>query len=288
LKICENAKIYLALNKNQINLVEANIYIPLQLKGIASMIWEQKSNSSQRWKILPSGYIELIFNLGEKMEDLSGKKVGQSFNPTENFCFLSGLHTQPLCMTYSQFHVMGVRLEPVAAKSLFKIPCFELKDWALKGEEIFHNKAYVEDAIRSFSDFQLRAKWLEQYLYALICENPELYLALKISKLLKQVADYRKIGTPVKLEDFTGYSRMHTYRLFKDWFGLSPSYSISLQQFISSVNAIHTQHESLTHLAFDHGFYDSSHFIRIFRQYAEMTPGQYLQQKSNLIGQFPC
>lgn len=95
------------------------------------MIWEQESDTPSNWQILPSGFVELIFNLGPAMENVQGKRVGGAFNPTEEFCFLSGIHTQPLYMSFPRFKIMGVQMHPLAVKAVFGLPCKEVRDWAL-------------------------------------------------------------------------------------------------------------------------------------------------------------
>jgi AraC-like DNA-binding protein len=80
---------------------------------------------------------------------------------------------------------------------------------------------------------------------------------------------------------------MHTYRLFKDWLGLSPSQAISMKQFIYSLDQMHQEHENLTQIALANGYYDQPHFIRAFRKFAEMTPRQYLNNKTQIVGQLP-
>lgn len=66
-----------------------NFYIPHQLTGVASMIWEQRSDVSQHWKILPNGCIELIFNLGEKVKGQDIREDVFKLNKSEDPCLIS-------------------------------------------------------------------------------------------------------------------------------------------------------------------------------------------------------
>ncbi len=240
-----------------------------------------------RWQILPSGCLELIFNLGEKMDHIQGQKVNDSFNPTENFCFLSGLHTRPLYMEFSNFHVMGVQMSPLAAKSLFGIPCSELKDWAIPGDQLLRQVTEIEDQLRSLQDFTSRAHWLEAFICRRLLEEQNLKEALKIQQVVGLACKRKQNGKPVQLEELTGYSRMHTFRLFKDWMGLSPSRTLALQQFTSTVSELHIHDGHLTQIGLNQGYFDQPHFIRNFKEHAQMTPGQYRTQMSPFPGQLP-
>jgi len=267
--------------------MEVNYYIPGKIASIAKIIWEQNSASEQQWQILPSGYIELIFNLGEKIKNVKGKFVSNSFNPTENLCFLSGLHTKPLYLNFSNFHVMGIQLEPVAARAVFDLPCSELIDWAVPGDALNIQLEEIENKLLGLPCFKTRARWLEEFLLKKINENNDLHEALKINSIMKTAVFHKKSAYRFCINDYTGYSRMHTYRLFKNWFGLSPSSFVLLSQFTGAINDMHQNKKHLTNIGLNEGFYDQAHFIRIFRRFANITPGQYLRSKTNIPGQLP-
>jgi AraC-like DNA-binding protein len=249
-------------------------------------IWEQQSDSPARLQILPSGYVELIFNTGPAVDELNGKLVGANFNPTENFCFLSGLHTKPLGMHFSRFRVMGMQMHPLAVKGLFGIPCKEVQDWAIPGELILQDLAEIEDQLRMPGSFLSKAQWLESYLLRKIQDTSELQTAFKIRQSLQKAKQAARLNKRVKIEALTGYSRMHTSRLFKDWFGLAPAQTLRLHQFTDAVQCLHLGAASLTEIGLQSGFYDQPHFIRIFHEFADMAPGEYKKQMvPGLVGQ---
>lgn len=257
-------------------------YIPAKLRGLVQMIWEQQSETPTRWQILPSGKVELIFNIGPKMEDIDGKRIGGDFNPTERFCFLSGLHTKPLYMSFSRFHVMGIQMQPIAVKAFFGIPCIEVRDWAIWGEYILNEINKIEDQLRGKGSFMQKAKCLEKFLFSKVNENSELYIAFKLNDIVNKFSGSTEV---IKIGDLTGYSRTHTHRLFTEWLGLSATHCLRLQQFLRALEQIHYTPEKLTDIAFQNGYYDQAHFIRHFREFANMTPGAYKRQKTDLIGQ---
>lgn len=249
------------------------------------MIWEQKTDYSSNWKLLPSGCVELIFNLGPPLKNLQAKELHKHFNPTEKFCFLSGLHTKPLKAYFPEFHVMGVQLYPLAVKTLFGFPCSEIKDWAVLGTDILPEINQIEDFLRQEVDFYKRAAYLEDFLLRKIREHSELYTAFKIRDLIPEVIFDLSCGKNTSIQAVSGYSRMHTNRLLKDWFGVPSSKALRLHQFVKAVNAFHLENDSLTDIGLTCGFYDQSHFIRTFHEFANITPGEYRKSKSHLPGQ---
>lgn len=268
--------------------MQLNFYIPKKLEGLSPMIWEQKEDSPQHWKMLPDGHLDLIFKFDEPWTVYSETYTSKSYNPTAQFCFLSGLQMKPIDVSFAKTHVMGVRLNAIAVKPIFGIPCSELVDWAIDGRDFFSNKIeMIENTIQELPDFHTRALWLENFIYSIIKNNSEFHVARSISKLLDRIANNRINGQSFDICRLTGYSRMHTYRLFKDWFGLSPTQAISLKQFLAALEQMHHKHQNLTQIALANGYYDQPHFVRIFRNFAAMTPRQYLKHKTDIVGQLP-
>lgn len=268
--------------------MEFNAYIPNKLKGISPLIWEQRTDRRQKWIMLPEFNIDLIFNLGNQAWTLHTEAyIRKSYNPTDNFCFVSGLHTKPHYVEFPHCHMFGIRLNTIAASLIFGVPCKELKNWALDGDSVFRdNYHFIQDKVGSMPDFKTRAIWLEEFMCSLISDTSDLALAMKISTVLDEICDRRAAGKECRIEDLTGYSRMHTLRIFQKWFGLSPSEALLFRRFEKALHLIHHSSDNLTQIGLDCGFYDQSHFIRVFKNFAEMTPRQYAMRKSELIGQF--
>ncbi|WP_317168732.1 AraC family transcriptional regulator [Cyclobacterium plantarum] len=268
--------------------MEYQYYIPKKLEGISTLIWEQKTGCPKQWLMLPEFNIDLIFNLEKPWTIHSEYYKGKSYNPTEKFCFLSGLHTKPLYVEFQNCHMFGIRLNTTAASLLFGVDCSELKNWSIDGDYVFAGRLnYIQDKVYSLPDFYNRAKWLEEFIFSLLRQHSDLNTAMKISALLDGLCNKKSSGISFRIEDYTGYSRMHTLRIFQKWFGIPPSEALAFRRFEKAINLIHKTTDSLTQIGLDCGFYDQSHFIRIFRKFAEMPPKQYLKRKTEAVAQLP-
>ncbi|MBK8505741.1 MAG: AraC family transcriptional regulator [Saprospiraceae bacterium] len=263
-------------------------YIPLRLKGLVEKIWEQQTSETSNWKILPSGKLELIFRIGGKSKMQSAKKIDLNDNPLDQFCFLSGLHTKPLVLSIDHFHYVGIQMKPIAVKALFGIPLYEFRDHYINGNIILKttiNK--IEDILNSKMSFIEKARWLESYLYARIHETADLHLAMGLCSATDKFITNQNSIHFKSIEDCLGYSRTQSFRIFNDWFGISAYSYQKLSQFVRAVHQLHQSSDSLTQTGLQSGYFDQSHFIRSFREYADMTPGEYKQRMSFLPGQFP-
>lgn len=261
-------------------------YIPTRLHGLVHLIWEQRAEQPMRWQILPSGCVELIFRLGPKVDEMQARALNSHINPTAHTCFLSGLHTWPLYLNFSRFHFIGMQMSPIAVKALFGLPCVEVVDWALDGELLLRQLDEIEDRLMVPGDFLTKARWLENHFLARINETAELHLALQLSRAVRKL-DTEQPDKQRALQRLIGYSRTHTHRLFTGWFGLAPGYHLRLTQYLSVLQSLHCAPGRLTDLAYGHGYFDQAHFIRSFRHFTNMTPGQYRKNMSGLIGQLP-
>ena len=262
------------------------LYSPIRPNSLIKKIWGVSLESFINYQMLPEASINLIFNLGSSFSGLKGSLIQNSAHSTQNFCFLSGLHTKPVsflssCCSY----VMAVEMYPMAMNTLFGIPCSEVENNVINGELILGDINHVKDKLLSPGTFTEKAIWLENYLHSKINGTSELRIAAKMNAAISKMHTHLLHGKKVDMQDYTGYSRMHTHRLSTQWLGLSPKKYLRLQQFISTLDDLHfTQHLSAD-IAAINGFFDQSHFNRIFREFTGMTPKQYREQKSDMAGQ---
>lgn len=262
-----------------------NAYIPTKLTGIVDLIWEYEIAKPGKMTVLPSGKIELIFPF-VPISTLEAIKIAQHDNPVNNHsCFISGLHTKPLKMTFDHFHTFGIQMKPVAMKALFGIPLSEIRNYFIEGDVVFDTVRVMKAELHSRKSFVERAEWFENFLHKKINETNELHIAINLDKAIKKQLISNINGPPKSIQDIMGYSRTQTFRLFNEWFGISAHTYQKLHQFINATESLHDTGKKLTDIGFENGFYDQSHFIRTFHEFADMTPGEYRKQMSPLPGQ---
>ena len=262
-------------------------YKPSKLNDLVISIYERKVSIPMKVRFLPDSHVTLIFNLGKKIKSAQGENVDSKvFNPTSRFCFISGLHTKPLYFDMEGLHVVGLILHPMAVKSFFGLPTEKVKDMVIEwdtGLEL----AYIEDRINELPSFMERAIWLENYFHQKLSRVDGLHLAMKLRNVVVSMKRDVLEGHRPDIMQYSGYSKMHTHRMFKDWLGLTPGKLLRYQQFLHAISLMHKSDHSLTQIGLESGFYDQAHFIRVFEEFADMTPGHYKKHKTPLPGILP-
>ena len=265
--------------------MDFELYTPQRLSGLVKNIWLVTSEATVNYQLLPESGVNLVFNLTPSFQGLEGRLIRNGCSATRDFCFLSGMQEKPIIFSSTHFQQIAVELHPMAVNTLFRIPCSELKNDVVEGSMILGDLNKIQDTLLGPGAFIEKAKWLEDYLYSKINESSEWVVAQKMNATISKMYEDLLAGKKVNIQERTGYSRMHTHRLSTEWLGLPPKGYLRLQQFIKTLDDLHFSSRSFADIAIHHGYYDQTHFNRIFRQFTDMTPTDYQQRKSSFVGQ---
>lgn len=274
--------------------MEILTYIPGSpvIREYTTYIWELKGNCNSNEIILPSGVVEIIFNLSKPISAILpfGKNVQQAPQ-----CFIQGIHTQVLKVSYSgRHHLFGLRLKPHTIKSLLGIYPSELSNEAVDITLIKSLFRTLWNQLVEVQSFEDRVKILENNLKPLdetICRRSEKlsdwFVKFGFQKLNPydqqiQYGTYQQFDSVNNLAELINYSTRHLNRKTKEIFGLNAEELIRYKKFLQAVLLMHQDRHSLTEISYTAGFFDQSHFIRVFKSFTNMTPKRYLQMKGNL------
>lgn len=78
-----------------------------------------------------------------------------------------------------------------------------------------------------------------------------------------------------KLAEVSGLSKYHLIRDFKKAYKLPPHAYQTVLRVNFAKEALKKRQDSIAAVAQNAGFFDESHFIKVFKQYAGTTPAQY-------------
>ena len=251
-------------------------YVPKSLFGIVDVIVQFQSNSPQSFKVLPNGKIELQFLL--EGSDILDNKFAESSGNNSQFTYLFSATSKPHYPSFKKINMVLMIMSPIAAKTLFGLPAKELYNNCIEPTMLRNSINEIQDRLNTLPTFKERAWFLEKFVANKIQASAD---ASMMSKLLEQIELLKSQGnnrwqhTRLNL-DHINFSKSHFRRHCNDWLGMSYYSHIQLQQFRKTAFSLN-QSLSLSYRTIDHNYYDQSHFIRKFKQFADMTPTAYMK-----------
>jgi AraC-like DNA-binding protein len=110
------------------------------------------------------------------------------------------------------------------------------------------------------------------------CQCEKAFQTILITKIIYSNPAYSKIES---LKQKTGMDYKQLERGFLRHVGISPNYFIKIVKFNYATKLMYEHPDkTLTQIAHNAGFYDQSHFIRIFRQVSGQRPKDYFPYNS--------
>jgi AraC-like DNA-binding protein len=259
--------------------VASQFYIPVKPHAAIHSVWQIDDFIAYSYEqIVPKGVTEIIFNFGEGAAIEA--RIGTNTYSLAR-CFVNGFNTMPVSINLPRHQsFFGVRLQPLAIKKMLNVPAGEFMNtstdlllvspalnalWHRLAEETdFYKRVTI---IESWSG-ALCSEWLaqEQLLNDFLCASDQHELSVK------------------QLAGNLCYSPRHLSRKVKEATGLNTEELLLYKKYLHAVHLIHYSALSLTQVAYQSCFSDQSHFIKTFRHFTSMTPGDYQRSKSALMG----
>lgn len=209
---------------------------------------------------------EVIFNLGDHFS-VSGP-------PSADNMVLSEIRTSPVITTAKgKYETIGLLLTPTGVWSLFGLSLNDFIQAKSSPAEIFAGSKTIIDDLRD-PGCAHKAERLANALRNAAAGRP---LPHRVDQLIKNLVKNR--NNPIHLKTIAAgmqTSPKHLIACFNDVTGLTPLKFVHLLQINNAIRRIYASpHAPLTDIALTENFFDQAHFIRTFRRYTGITPGQY-------------
>jgi len=216
---------------------------------------------------------EMVINLGDtfQISDLKQKVLNRSLN-----FWVSGIQTVPLIAElHGKHRSVGILFKPWGIHQIFGTNSSELLNEIMPGECLEGNyiKQFITDNQDKCFDSQFFIQ-LESYIlkkYKLTSLNHQLMQSVGFSPKSQEV--------PFNLKSLSAEYRLASKTLighFNRAIGLSPNKYFNFLRVLESYRLIEDNPKTkLTQLASKLGFFDQSHFIRVFKSFCDITPSVY-------------
>jgi AraC-like DNA-binding protein len=235
--------------------------------------YHERTSSFVRRRELPSVRVVLIINLGEPIRVFAPGAGGWSDQPEG---FLAGMHdTYAVTETGGSQGGVQVDLTPVGAHLLLGIPMDELAQRVVTLEEVFgRGGTLLREAVAVAPDWARRFAVVDEFLLTLLdrARSP-------VPSVTRALGRLRESGGTVPVGVIAaeiGCSQRHLISRFREQVGVTPKLLARILRFERVVALVDARTEmGWAELAQACGYYDQSHMIRDFNQFAGSPPSEF-------------
>lgn len=191
--------------------------------------------------------------------------------------FLYGQTVKPITIdTTGPYTVIILQLYPPAIRTLFGIDAFELTDTCVDYEYLTYQKGYdLKNRLLDEGNVERKVNFLKEELRELL-RDTEAPTRTDIYHATQRIVDSGGLISLRGLQDELSISERTFQRQFLQHVGISPSQFKGIVRFRMALKSLEKSSEGLSQIAYQHGYSDLSHFIRIFKLYTGKTPTAYV------------
>lgn len=244
-------------------IIEKTYHPSFPLNQYVDLIWigkasELKINSSHHAAL----FTELIFNYGDTF-NVEGQNV-ENLVSANHHQILSGLKTEPFLTKISgTYGNVGLILKPFCYGML-------LRKFGSQAMEQISELLFEKLFIPSSPDIKTIEKHLLKIFENHVIDNDLVKFENYISHNLLRKGSLKDFNLSISI------SQKSFIQKFKKNFLLTPSEYVKLKQVNYAIQLMQNNHsENFIGIGLDSGFYDQSHFIRVFKKFCGQTPKQF-------------
>jgi len=245
------------------------------LSEFVELLWlfEKPLPTHGRERVLPTGTIELVINLNDRA---CGGFEAIVAGPHSRFFELD---------TRQPASIVGVHFKPGGAFPFFTQPLDELHNIHVSLDALWRRRAAeIRELVMAAGGTQARLLMLECALTDLLPAARRRHAAVT-QALAAFSQGARRIADVV---EESGLTSRRFIRLFKDEVGLTPKAFCRIRRFQSTLAALHGRDDvDWADTAVACGYYDQSHLIHDFQDFAGLSPASYLSRRTEHMNHVP-
>ncbi len=258
---------------------------PPHLAQFIETFWETSGNVSYGYeKLLPGGCADFMINLGPPQMVLD--RAGGNIARTHTKAWLSGIHSAPLFAAPAhsagvfRTHFVGASLRPQGVKGIFGIDAIDVANRVFDVEDILGpGVVSIRDRVGESLTTMERFRLMADFLMSVSEEHSRPVAQGAIWAMEQTLARSGDVQVAQLCKDL-GVSRKHLNSMYKSCTGLSPKLYARLIRFKSLIDDIQNPEKSWVHLAAVRGYFDQSHLIRDFKEFAGEPPVSLIESCS--------
>jgi AraC-like DNA-binding protein len=261
--------------------MSSHFYVPqnIPVKDVVHSVWQiDRLSPFRKEHIIPKGVVEIIFNFSDSTPISAHLGNKQYHLPN---CFISGFNTAPIRLQLSKKQVFfGVTLQPLAARKIIGAPASAFSDILVDLTLLNATFSNLWHELAEQKNFETRvsifSRWIQSKQFSWQAQE-------KLMNHFLCAPNQHDLSVG-QLADSLCYSPRHLARKIFEVTGMNTEEVLLYKKYLHAVHLMHHAKLSLTEIAFKSNFSDQSHFIKSFKAYTHLTPGEYNRNKSLVKG----
>ena len=230
-------------------------------------------------RLIPGGRVELMFNLGEPVQWLI--QPGENTGSAMQGAFIMGQRNK---IFYAKgngaAHIVGLRFKPGGLAAFTNMPVSALLNSVVQAEDIFGDNinswaALLFEESSPANITTLLESLLQQAIQSQPADKGIMHYAINI---LRNGDDNTSVKT---ICDDTGWYYKKLERLFLKNTGYTPKYYGKITRFNKALRLMQGE-QSLTGICYQCNYFDQSHFIKDFHEFAGTSPNQFKKEDNKI------
>jgi AraC-like DNA-binding protein len=252
-----------------------------ELARFVDVMWLYKGVAAnpQTERILPTGTFELAINLNR--DRLSFRDIERNIETTHKGAVVSGAHGRSFSPSDEHdVFIIGVHFKPGGAFPFLGLPAGELTDSHVDLESLWGRSATtLRERLCEAHTTSHRFSLLESALLDRLRSDTDQHYA--VAAALELFEAERTAPRVRETAKYIGLSERRFIEVFKAEVGLTPKLFSRILRFQQTRMCIASRADLLwADLALDLGYFDQSHLIREFQEFAGLTPTKYLDRQN--------
>lgn len=236
-------------------------------------LWEQH-NITFFPNMLPGTGVEMLFNFGDPLKINTHQYSHLGTNDCIVVCPRKSLIQ---FLPTGKTKVLSVRFRSAGFFTLFGLPLTEIADQIISAKELLPAclLAQLFDIKSDSKKIALLEQWLLHKLMKVTSEDTTLQWAID------KIYYHNQSDSITEVKQQLNCSERTFQRKFKLFTGVDTKYFERTARFQSTLKKLlKAQSSQYLSVAFEHGYYDQSHFIKDFKFYTQSTPSEYLTEQN--------
>lgn len=238
-------------------------------------IYESDSDLGFDDKVLPSGNMEIIFNLGSGNWQTGSSEDGLITTPSVE---LWGQIIRPLAVrSIGRNTMLGIRFYPHAAAYFLPEKMDVLNNLVVDAREVVGDGlGELYGRLQDIESWPERIRMIETFLEKLLMRrHGSMERAGVVGDVMQEMRRGDFFDNIENVAARYGITSRYLQKLFLQYTGLTPKLYSKINRFQQSLKLVGRREASLTSIAYDCGYFDQSHFIREFKSFTGHTPSAW-------------